>query len=236
VPCSGEQSKRASRTNGVDFRASVEYPAYMLFEAIRRARERFARNDSVPFPVLLTKGTEYALSLASAPLWLRSVDRVGRGVRTIRRPRIENFGYMELGDGVVLRSVLLPLELATGVNGKLSIGVGSFINYGASIGAAGEILIGARVNIGPFVMIIDTTFHDIYDRSRVPPPSKVVIQDDVFLGAKCSVMPGVTIGEGAIVATGAVVTRDVPEFTMVAGVPARVVRELDRTKFVRRAT
>jgi acetyltransferase-like isoleucine patch superfamily enzyme len=183
--------------------------------------------------VLLAKGVEYTLSLASAKLWLRSVDRVGEGVRTIGRPRIENFGHMGLGDRVVLRSVLLPLELATGVNGRLFVGEETFINYGASIGAAGEIRIGSRVNIGPFVMVIDTTFHDVYDRSAVPAPEPVVIGDDVFLGAKCSVMPGVTIGEAAVVATGAVVTQDVPAFTIVAGVPAKVIRELDPSKFVR---
>jgi acetyltransferase-like isoleucine patch superfamily enzyme len=206
----------------------------MFTDLFRRARERFAREGgAVPLPVLMSKGTEYALSIASAPFWLHSVDRVGRGVRTVRKPRIENFGYMEIGDGVVLRSVLLPLELATGVGGRLTIGSGGVINYGASIGATGEIRIGERVNIGPFVMIIDTTFHDVYDRSRVPPAKPVTIGDEVFLGAKSSVMPGVTIGEGAIVATGAVVTRDVPAFTMVAGVPAKVVRELDPTKFVR---
>ena len=192
----------------------------MFFESIQRARRRFAPDGNLPFPVLLTKGVEYAWSVALAPLWLRSVNRVGRGVRTIGRPRIENFGHMELGDGVVLRSVLLPLELTTGIHGRLTVGRETFINYGASIGAAGE--------------VFDTTFHDPYERTRVPEPNLVTICDDVFLGAKCSVMPGITIGEAAIVATGAVVTRDVPPFVVVAGVPAKIVQELDPTKFVRR--
>jgi acetyltransferase-like isoleucine patch superfamily enzyme len=183
--------------------------------------------------VLVSKGLEYSLSLASAPIWLWSVTRVGKKVRTIGRPRVENFGYMELGDGVVLRSALVPLELATGVGGRLTIGADTFVNYGTSIGAAGEMRIGRRVNIAPFVTILDTSYHDPYDRKRVPPPRPVTIGDDVFIGAKAAIMPGVTVGEGAIVALGAVVTHDVPPFSVVAGVPAKVVDTLDPAKFVR---
>ena len=177
----------------------------MFFESVRSARRRFAPDENLPFSVLMTKGVEYALSMAMAPFWLRSVDQVGKGVRTIGRPRVENFGHMELGNGVVLRSVLLPLELTTGIGGRLIIGTETFINYGVSIGAAGQIVIGKHVNIGPFAMVFDTTFHDPYERTRVPAPKPVSIGDEVFLGAKCSVMPGVTIGEAAIVATAIVV-------------------------------
>jgi acetyltransferase-like isoleucine patch superfamily enzyme len=204
-----------------------------LFDAAARARRRFANGVGVPLPVLAQKTVEYALSLATAPVYLWAVNRVGRNVRTIGRPRIENYGTIEIGDGVVLRSALLPLELATNVGGRITIGAESFINYGTAIGAAGDLRIGERVNIAPFVTIFDTTYHDPYDRKRVPPAREVTICDDVFIGAKASIMPGVTIGEGAIVATGAVVTHDVRPFTIVAGVPAKVVEELDPAKFVR---
>lgn len=206
----------------------------MFIKAVKRAKQRFSGDANVPLKVLVAKGLEFTCSMATSPLWLRSVDRVGKGVRTIGRPRIENFGYMEIADGAVLRSTLVPMELNTGVGARLTIGRGTFINYGASIGAAGEITIGNYVNIGPYAMVFDTTFHDPYDRSRVPKPKAVAIGDYVFLGAKCSVMPGVTIGEGAIVATGAVVTRDVAPFHVVAGTPAKVVQVLDASKFVRR--
>jgi maltose O-acetyltransferase len=181
--------------------------------------------------VLARKGITYALGLATAPLWLADVDRVGARVRTIGRPRIVNRGQMELGDDVILRSILVPVELTTEVGAELIIGAGTFLNYGVSIGSAGSIRLGARVNVGPYTMIIDTEFHDAYDRTRVPPPRPVVIDDDVFLGAKCSVLPGVHIGRAAIVGTGAVVTRDVAPFSVVAGVPAREIKRLDPSRF-----
>jgi len=172
------------------------------------------------------------VGLVSAPLWLIGVDEVGAGVRTLGRPRIDNAGHMQIGDRVTIRSVPVAAELTTTANARLVIGDDTFINYGASLGATGSISLGARVNVGPYVMIIDTQFHDLYDRSLVPPPQPVVIEDDVFLGAKSSVLPGVRIGRGAVVGTGAVVTKDVEPFTIVAGVPAREVSRLDPSRFV----
>lgn len=216
-------------------RGLLRYCAGSMFDILDKARQKLARDRDLPVRVLARKGADYALGIASAALFLRRVDRVGRGVRTLGRPRIENFGTMELGDFVHLRSIMVPVELATSAGARLTVGEHTFINYGASVGATGEITIGRRCNIGPYVMIIDTSFHDAYDRSRVPPPRPVHVEDDVFLGAKCSIMPGVRVGRGAIVATAAVVTRDVEPFTVVAGIPAKVIERLDPNQFVAHA-
>ncbi|NEE07867.1 sugar O-acetyltransferase, partial [Streptomyces sp. SID7499] len=58
----------------------------------------------------------------------------------------------------------------------------------------------------------------------------IVIEDDVWIGAAAVITQGVTVGAGAVVAAGAVVTRDVPAGTVVAGVPARVIKKIDRTR------
>ena len=63
-------------------------------------------------------------------------------------------------------------------------------------------------------MIIDSEFHDLYDREKRAKPRPVVIEDDVWIGAKASVLPGVHIGRGSVVGTAAVVTADVPPFTV----------------------
>ena len=93
-----------------------------------------------------------------------------------------------------------------------------------------EIIIGNDVSFGPETMILTST-HDTNagtpERRAVEVTCKpVVIKDGAWLGARCTILPGVTVGEGAIVAAGAVVHRDVAPNTLVAGVPARVVKEL----------
>ncbi|MFO0596802.1 MAG: acyltransferase [Myxococcaceae bacterium] len=181
---------------------------------------------------LIGKSTRYARELASAKVHLRSVTEVGEGVRTLERPRIDNQGVMRIGAHVLLRSVNVPVELATAPGATLTIGDDCSINYGVSIGCTASITVGARCRLGPYVMVVDSAFHELLDRSKRPPPEPVVIEDDVWIGAKASVMPGVRIGRGSVVGTAAVVTRDVPPFSVVAGVPAKVVKTLDASKFV----
>jgi acetyltransferase-like isoleucine patch superfamily enzyme len=91
--------------------------------------------------------------------------------------------------------------------------------------------IGDRVRVGPYVMIIDTEFHGAYDRNSMPEPKPIVIEDDVWIGAKATIMPGVTIGRGSIVGISSVVAADVAPFTVVLGIPARPVRKLDPAQF-----
>ncbi|MBA7584861.1 Maltose O-acetyltransferase [subsurface metagenome] len=97
--------------------------------------------------------------------------------------------------------------------------------------AAGGIKIGHRSMIGHGSQII-TAGHNIPPK-RAPMRftgaylKEVVIENDVWLGAGVIVLPGVTIGEGAIVGAGAVVTKDIPPFAVVAGVPAEIIRMRD---------
>ena len=106
------------------------------------------------------------------------------------------------------------------------IGKRVFINAGCQFQDQGGITIGDDVLVGPQT-IIATLNHD-------PDPDKrggmfakpVVIGDKVWLGARVTICPGVRIGEGAIVGAGAVVTKEVPPRTVVAGVPAKVIKQI----------
>ena len=169
--------------------------------------------------------------MARAKVRLHALDVVGGGCRVDGRIVIENLGRMELGGGSVLRGIPTGVELATGPNGVLRIGRRAIVNSGASICAYGSITIGDRSLIGPGVMINDTSFHDLYERAVVPDPLPIVIEDDVWIGAKASVFPGVRIGRGAVIAAHALVQRDVEAFTVVSGVPAVVVARLNPRKF-----
>ena len=198
--------------------------------AWKKVTRDFKAGRSVP--QLLSKSARYAMELALAKVYLASVDELGAGVRTLEQPRIENQGFISIGAHTLLRSVNVPVELVTAPGAQLIIGPECSINYGVSIGCTQLIVLGARCRVGPYVMIVDSAFHELLDRSKRPPSQPVTIGDDVWLGAKCSVLPGVSIGRGAVVGTGAVVTGDVPAFAVVAGVPARIIKQLDPAQFV----
>lgn len=111
---------------------------------------------------------------------------------------------------------------------QLIIGEGGWLNFGCIFDLATQITIGDRVDIGHEVLIITTT-HEIGNQTRraterITKP--VVIENGVWLGARSTILPGITIGEGAIVAAGAVVTKDVEPNTIVGGIPATTIRQL----------
>jgi maltose O-acetyltransferase len=113
----------------------------------------------------------------------------------------------------------------------LSIGTDTYITGPLHINLAAPVRIGNRVNIGCEVTIL-TVDHRIGDESRragwsVRAP--VTIEDGVWLASRVTLLPGVSVGTGAVVAAGAVVRRDVPPHTLVGGVPARVLRDLRST-------
>lgn len=110
----------------------------------------------------------------------------------------------------------------------LTIGVGTLITGPLRIDLQAPVHIGNRVSVGHDVMLV-TSDHQVAGSSqrcgaRFARP--ITIGDGAWLGSRCLILSGVYVGEGAIVAAGAVVTRDVPPDTLVAGVPAKVVRSL----------
>jgi maltose O-acetyltransferase len=164
-------------------------------------------------------------------LWARWVFRhaeLGPLVRLEGRARVVAAGTLRLGERVRMIGHVVPVELAVDRGAELTIGERTFINYGVSIGATRSIVIGARCNFGPYVNIVDTGFHRLEPERRLerPPPEPVRIGDDVWLGVRVIVLPGVTIGDGSIIGAGSVVTSDIPPRSLAVGVPARVVREL----------
>ncbi|MFO1400590.1 MAG: acyltransferase [Steroidobacteraceae bacterium] len=138
--------------------------------------------------------------------------------------RALQFAGVRVGDGVQVCSSAMILGA-----GVLELGQDTWVGHQVLICASSRVSIGQRVDIGPRAYI-GTGTHEVAPRSpRVAGPGinkDVVIEDGAWLGAASVVMPGVTIGAGAVVAAGAVVTEDVPAHVVVAGVPARVVKSL----------
>jgi len=113
----------------------------------------------------------------------------------------------------------------TGTN--ISIGAHTVINRGCYLDGRAQLIIGNNVNIS-HQTLIQTLTHDPDSPSFNTVARPVTICDHVWIGARALICPGVTIGEGAVVAAGAVVTRDVSPYTIVGGNPARLLRERSR--------
>lgn len=127
-----------------------------------------------------------------------------------------------------------PITIGDGANfyrgtemlGPVTVGDNVFINRDAYIRP--NTTIGDGVRIGPFVRLISDT-HEVGPPSRRAGKSRfdpIVIGEGTWIGASVTVLGGVTIGKGCIIAAGAMVTKDVPDNTMYGGVPARFMRDL----------
>jgi acetyltransferase-like isoleucine patch superfamily enzyme len=114
-------------------------------------------------------------------------------------------------------------------DGGITIGEHSYVGPGCTLFGAAGIEIGASVLISPGVVITSHQHSygqgDLEMRRQPLRFGRVVIEDDVWIGANATVLPGVRLATGSIVGAGAVVTRDVPARSIALGVPARVARE-----------
>jgi acetyltransferase-like isoleucine patch superfamily enzyme len=122
-------------------------------------------------------------------------------------------------------SMFPPFYTDCGKN--ISVGKNVFINSGCRFQDQGGITIGDGALIGHNV-VLATLNHDIDPNKRCTMhPAPIVIGKNVWIGANATVVPGVTIGDGSIIAAGAVVTKDVPANVIVGGVPAKVIKKIE---------
>ncbi|QQB45700.1 sugar O-acetyltransferase [Corynebacterium glucuronolyticum] len=125
--------------------------------------------------------------------------------------------------------IFAPFNVEYGFNTRF--GEGCFLNYNCVILDTVEVTIGARALFGPGCQIISVE-HPVGDlemrRIGFERGHAVRIGDDCWFGAGAMVMPGVTIGNRCVIASGAVITKDIPDDSLVAGVPAEVKRKLNQ--------
>jgi acetyltransferase-like isoleucine patch superfamily enzyme len=110
---------------------------------------------------------------------------------------------------------------------NITIGKNVFFNTGCSFQDRGGITIGNGTMIGMNVTIATLNHGLSLDTRNTTYPSPVVIGENVWIGSNATILPSVNIGNNSVVAAGAVVTKDVPENTVVAGVPAKVVKTIN---------
>lgn len=136
--------------------------------------------------------------------------------------------FGELIGKAVDQSFLLIPPFYTAGGTEISIGQNVFINQNCTFYDLGGLTIGDEVMIGPNVSII-TTGHPLEPSKRraITIGKPIVIERNVWIAAGAIVIGGVTIGENSVVAAGAVVTKDVPQNTLVGGNPAQIIRTIN---------
>lgn len=141
------------------------------------------------------------------------------GVRVFHPERVWIGAHVYVGHDAILKGYHA---------GTMRIGDGSWIGQQCFFHAAGDITLGVNVGVGPAVKIL-TSMHQEAGRALpiLHSPlvfAPVIIEDDADIGVGAILLPGVTIGRGAQIGAGAVVTRDVPAYAVAAGNPARILR------------
>ncbi len=113
---------------------------------------------------------------------------------------------------------------------NITIGNCSVINRNTYLDGRGGLTIGSNVSISPHAYIL-TLDHDPQSKDFATKPGPVGIDDYVWIGVRATILPGVSLGKGCVIGAGTLVTRDVEDYSIVAGVPARIIgarnRELD---------
>jgi len=139
---------------------------------------------------------------------------------------------ISLGEGALISR---NCSLYAHNNGLIKLGKRASINNNVILGASdnGEIILGNDVMVG-FNTVMRASNHR-YNKRNVPiieqghVGGRIVIEDDVWIGANAVILPNVKIGKGAIIGAGAVVNRNVPSYALAGGVPAKVIKENCRT-------
>ena len=157
--------------------------------------------------------------------YLRNANKLGKIIFTNKKPDIQNQGFISIGNLTRIWSNVNQCRLSVKKGGNLTIGEGCRIN-GPVIAVTDQVIIGDRCRIAPQVYIMDGDFHTIEDRLAKGTSKPIIIEDDAWVATRSMVLKGVTIGKGAVVAAGSVVTKDVAPYTLVGGVPARFIKNI----------
>lgn len=193
-------------------------------EIAKMLKERQLSRPTLGFYVaLMFRLIALAFNYLLSQLYLMRCNKVGRMVFTRSKPQIKNNGYISIGSYNTIWSDISNTRIAAHNGGIVQIGSNNFIN-GVFISASDKVVLGNNIKIGPQTMIMDSDFHSVDDHNAEGASSGIVIEDDVWIGARCVILKGVTVAKGAVVGVGSVVTQSVPPNAIVAGVPAKLIR------------
>ncbi len=193
-------------------------------------REELTKEEIDHFLEVLDSGAEIEAGSDLFPIMTAASARAMR-ITTKMNSEFESFDKTrELFEELTMKPVpegfgiFLPFATDCGLN--IHLGKDVFINAGCKFQDQGGIYIGDGALIGHNV-VIATLNHNLDPAKRANMfPAPVHIGNKVWIGSNSTILPGVTIGDGAVVAAGAVVTKDVSPRTVVGGVPAKLIKEI----------
>ena len=185
-----------------------------------------------PFLLKFINPNKISISL-DAQIWYPEYVAFGKKVNVGKQVLIQNDknSKYEKEWNVRLKSnvVIRPFCVLETNNGFIDIGENVYINYYTCIFAEGGVTIGDNSLIGPHCTIV-ASHHQFSDRKTLIKNQNVkqsmlpiVICEDVWIGANCVILQGITIGKGAVIGAGSIVTKDVPPYSVAVGVPAKVI-------------
>jgi acetyltransferase-like isoleucine patch superfamily enzyme len=165
------------------------------------------------------------LHVLNASYRLRNCTK-GKMVTVKGRLKIISKGKIIIGDGCRIWSHIGTTQISAGPRATIEIGENTFINTGTIITSRKNIKIGKNCQVGNQVIMMDDDFHDVNQRHSKSGKDNITIGDNVWIATRAIILKGVSIGDGAVVAAGSVVTKDVPAHTLVGGVPAKFIRAI----------
>lgn len=161
-------------------------------------------------------------------LWLANTLPRSQRSECELRPKLIGKAGVKIDGGTIRDGIeISPLGGAK----RIQIGKGCFINSGVRFACVpgSTITLGNHVQVGPRCLF-ETRNHSLVlidDHKRGGQAKSIIVEDNVWIAANAIILPGIQIGKGSVVAAGAVVTKNVPPYTLVGGVPARVLKQLN---------
>lgn len=159
---------------------------------------------------------------------LKGICKFGKAAPRLRgKVFVNKIGAIEVGKNLSIVGHPWAVQITSTNGANLIIGDNVYVNAGVGIAANKEIVIGDNVKIGPRTSIFDSNYHRMDSTDKGELSKSITIGNNVWIGADCTILPGVTIGDNSVIAAKSTVNRNVPTNVLAGGSPAKVIRELE---------
>lgn len=158
---------------------------------------------------------------------LKGFYKFGKVARLRGKVFVNKIGEIKVGKNLSIVGHPWAVQITSTKGANLTFGDNVYVNAGVGIAANKEIVIGDNVKIGPRTSIFDSNYHRVDSADKGVLSKRITIGNNVWIGADCTILPGVTIGDNSVIAAKSTVNKNVPNNVLVGGSPAKVIRELE---------